>query len=127
MTLSQYDVFGQRYDAAGAPVGGEFQVNVFTTGAQNLPAVAMDAQGNSVVAWKCPGRDDIMAQRFDPAGLRIGSEFPVGSDDASGVQIAADPAGNFVVVWSDPGTANDYDVFARRVAADGSVLGPPLR
>ena len=44
-------VQGQRYDASGAPLGGEFQVNTYTTGNQVLPSVASDAAGNFVVVW----------------------------------------------------------------------------
>src|SRR5262245_57507468 len=29
---SQYGIFGQRFDGAGAPLGAEFRVNVFTRG-----------------------------------------------------------------------------------------------
>ncbi|MGL5097314.1 MAG: hypothetical protein ACRDD1_17140, partial [Planctomycetia bacterium] len=44
-------VFAQRYDADGARLGGEFQVNAFTTGPHTKPSVAVDADGDFVVAW----------------------------------------------------------------------------
>src|SRR5262245_50183707 len=44
-------IFGQRYNAAGVPQGIEFQVNSITTARQHNPAVAMDADGDFVVAW----------------------------------------------------------------------------
>ena len=44
-------IFGQRFDAAGAPLGGEFQVNTFTTGTQYLPHVGRAADGRFVVVW----------------------------------------------------------------------------
>ena len=44
-------IFGQRFDNAGDPQGGEFQINSYTTSAQSLPAVASDADGDLVVAW----------------------------------------------------------------------------
>ena len=34
-----FGIFGQRYSAAGTPMGGEFRVNSFTTGHQRYPAV----------------------------------------------------------------------------------------
>ena len=40
-------IFGQRLDAAAAPVRGEFQVNTFTTGMQGNPAVASIPTGGS--------------------------------------------------------------------------------
>ncbi len=38
-----------------APVGGEIQVNTFTTGPQWAPALAMDADGDFVVVWTSYG------------------------------------------------------------------------
>src|SRR5262249_62354712 len=38
-------IFGQRYDRVGAAQGGEFQVNDYTTGPQERPAVAWDPAG----------------------------------------------------------------------------------
>src|SRR5687767_537339 len=40
---SNFGIYAQRYDAAGAARGAEFRVNTFTTGSQRFPAVAMDA------------------------------------------------------------------------------------
>src|SRR4030095_2206227 len=48
-------VQGQRYDASGSPIGGEFQVNSYVTGNQNLPSVASDSAGNFVVVWQSNG------------------------------------------------------------------------
>ena len=54
---SGYGVYAQRYNAGGRRPGGEFRVNTYTTSDQRLPAVAMDADGDFVVAWRArPGR-----------------------------------------------------------------------
>ncbi|MGL4462065.1 MAG: hypothetical protein ACRC1K_07920, partial [Planctomycetia bacterium] len=37
---------------AFGPAGVEFQVNTFTTNNQSQPSVAMDADGDFVVAWQ---------------------------------------------------------------------------
>src|SRR6185436_20638484 len=42
---SNTGLFGQRFSAAGSPVGGEFQVNTTTLGFQTRPSVALDANG----------------------------------------------------------------------------------
>src|SRR5204863_617742 len=49
-------VFAQRYNAGGAPQGGQFQVNVQFASDQHTSSsshqnVAMDANGNFVVVW----------------------------------------------------------------------------
>ncbi len=49
---SSFGVFGQRYTSAGVALGGEFQVNTYTTNFQSSPAVAADAEGDFVVVWQ---------------------------------------------------------------------------
>ena len=44
-------IYAQRFNAQGVAQGSEFRVNTTTTNAQNDPAVAMDANGNFVIAW----------------------------------------------------------------------------
>src|SRR5262245_47525792 len=39
---SDFGIFAQRYASTGAPLGGEFRVNTFTTSSQRAPAVASD-------------------------------------------------------------------------------------
>ena len=67
---SQWGVFGQRYASDGAPLGGEFQVNTYTTGSQFVRAVAADPAGDVVVVWESPGQDGsnwgVFAQRYRP-------------------------------------------------------------
>jgi hypothetical protein len=73
---------GQRYDAGGAPVGSQFQVNSYTTLYQRTPNVAADAVGNFVVVWASffgDGSDtqfaSVQAQRYDASGAPVGGQF----------------------------------------------------
>jgi hypothetical protein len=100
-------IFAQRYDASGAPVGGELQVNTTTDSDQTTPSAAMDGDGDFVVAWKSLGQDGagngIFAQRFDSMGAPQGDEIQVNSrtdSDQIQPQAAIDDEGNFVVVWN---------------------------
>ncbi|MCP4657365.1 MAG: hypothetical protein GY856_18290, partial [bacterium] len=63
-------VYGQRFDALGEKVGGEFRVNTATANDQQRPAVASDAAGDLVVAWETrrPGSWDVLARRYVPTG-----------------------------------------------------------
>jgi len=119
------DVFAQRYTSAGAPAGPEFRVNTYTTSAQIAQAVASDAAGNFVVAWISFTQDDgayagVYAQRYDGSGVPLGPEFRVNTFTTNqqgvlGTAVAADPLGNFVVVWDsafqDP---SGYGVYGQR-------------
>jgi hypothetical protein len=58
-----------------APAGTEFRVNTTTLHSQADPAVAMDAAGDSVVAWVTSDGTGIYAQRYDAAGRPLGGEF----------------------------------------------------
>jgi hypothetical protein len=49
-------VFGQRFDSTGARQGGEFQVNVYTSGQQDEPTVAMSAAGACAISSVSPAR-----------------------------------------------------------------------
>ncbi len=106
-----YGIHSQRFDAAGQPLGGEFQVNSFTPSFQTYPAVAADSAGNFVAVWQSSGGQDgdassIQAQRFDADGSPLGGEFQVNSYTTSRQAqpaIAMNAGGQFIVVW-DSGT-----------------------
>ena len=76
-----YGVYAQRYNAAGVAQGAEFRVNTFTTSSGRFPAVAMDADGDFVVAWHSYRQDGsidgVYAQRYNAAGVAQGAEFRV--------------------------------------------------
>ncbi|MCP5224097.1 MAG: cadherin-like domain-containing protein [Thauera sp.] len=131
---SSYGVFGQRYDAKGAAVGAEFQVNSQSLDAQYEPAIASLPDGGFVVAWRSDSQDGssagIYAQRYGADGAAMGGEFQVNTSTASNQY---EPAvvgltdGSFVVAYRSDYTAATsnypYDVLAQRYAADGSPLG----
>jgi hypothetical protein len=80
-------VFAQRYDASGAPAGGEFQVNVTTALDQSYPAVATQPSGDFLVVWRdehanC-GPGCVIGRRDDAGGAPQTGEFVV-SDGSAG-------------------------------------------
>ena len=126
---SSYGAFGQRFSAAGAPLGPEFRANTFTPGNQGHagPAVALDPSGNTVVTWSSYGQDGdgfgVYAQRYSSAGVPLGNEFRVNTATSShqGLSsVATDASGNFVVVWM---TSFPENVWGQRFASSGSPLG----
>ncbi len=128
---SYYGVFGQRFDSSGTPVGTEFQVNTYTTGAQYTAAVGSDATGNFVVVWTSTNQDrsgdGIFGQRFSNTGARLGSEFQVNTytfQGQNGSAIAMDAVGNFVVVWRSQGQdGSGNGVFGQRFDSSGARAG----
>ncbi len=134
-------VQGQRYSSDGNKLGAEFQVNTYTTSAQGYggPAVAMDQDGDFVVAWASRGsagtdsdRDSVQGQRYSSDGSRAGAEFQVNTytthDQGDyGPAIAMDQDGSFVVVWFSGGSAGtDSDngsVQGQLYDSDGNPIG----
>jgi hypothetical protein len=128
---------GQRFDAAGAPVGGEFQVNTYTSGLQRDPGVAPLGGGGFVVVWASAGGggtdtsgNSVQAQRFDATGAPVGGEFQVNAytnSDQDFPGVIADGAGGFVAQWRSAGsfgtdTSND-SIQVRRFDSQGVPQG----
>lgn len=77
----QRSVQGQAFDAAGVALGGEFQVNTYTTNQQSFPRVAMGGDGVFVV-WQSLGQDGsdygIFGQRYSFSGVIFADGFESG-------------------------------------------------
>jgi len=130
---------GQLFAKDGSLVGGEFQVNTYTTDHQYRPSVAMDSDGDFIVVWDSRGSDgpdtnsSIQAQRYAADGTPQGEEFQVNTYIFGGqtyADIAPTSAGAFVVVWQstgsdggDGGTSGKESVQMRRFSADGMAIG----
>jgi hypothetical protein len=116
-------VFAQRLTAAGSRVGGEFQVNVRTTGAQQTADVARNDAGGFVVAWSSEGQDGsgggVFVRRFNAAGTAVTSELQMNEFTAGNQvdpSIGISDGGEFVVAWTSYNQDGEGGgVFARRV------------
>jgi hypothetical protein len=100
-------------------------------GRGNDPVVAMDAQGNFVVAWTSGPPAAITAQRFDADGDPLGGPFQVNQNTTSYqvyVAVAMDPAGDFVVAWmSNHPEATGWQIEARHYGATGQALADEFK
>ena len=127
-------VFGQRFASTGAPLGGEFRVNSYTTLSQHYPAVAGDTAGNFVVVWGSAEDGSaygIFGQRYASTGAPLGPEFRV-STYTTGNQVfssvASDGAGGFIVAWlSENQDGSGRGIYAQRFAGSGAAAGPEFR
>ncbi|MEM6782253.1 MAG: hypothetical protein AAF624_00775, partial [Bacteroidota bacterium] len=134
-TLGNVGVFAQRYAADGTPQGSEFQVNTFITGLQTQPSVAIDADGDFVIAWQGDGQDGsvfgVFAQRYAADGTPRGGEFQVNVETANAQDdpsVGMDADGNFIITWDSLNQDGDTDgIYARRYAADGTPLSSEFR
>lgn len=136
--LTRTEVFAQRYDAAGAPVGGETRVNAGTAGPQSLPDVAGLADGGYVTTWTGASAafsaSDVYVQRVGASGepatwllltggaednvLRASAAEPVkldaggGNDTLAGApatwDVLAGGSGNDVFEFAASGNGEDF-------------------
>ena len=123
-------VFLRRFEANGTPIGsGDLQVNTFSTGDQNQPAIAMAPTGAHVVVWSSGGQDGsstgVYGQRYASTGAMLGGEFQVNST-TSGAQnnpaVAMNSSGQFIVVFQTSDDGALTGVFGQRYLADGNPL-----
>jgi hypothetical protein len=130
---SSRGIRAQRYNSDGAALGGEFLVNTHTTGPQSFSSVAMDADGDFVVAWRSAGQEtpfSIFAQRFRADGAAQGSEFRVNTSDGfqASPSAAMDYDGNFVIAWQGyPQDQSGYGIYAQRYNSTGNAQGGEFR
>ena len=113
-------VVGQRYDSAGGPIGGEFQVNESTSRTHGAADVAMRQDGRFVVAWAAVNDPrSIFARRFGADGAPLGAEFLVSAHTvANDPSVTVDSSGGFAIAWNGANA-----VVARRYEEDGQPLG----
>ena len=112
-------------------VGGEFQINQYTTGYQRNPRVAILVSGEFIVTWSSEQDEQsgaVMARAYATDGSPIGGEFQVNTTEL-GAQyqpdVALDPFGQAIVVWQS--FLQDGDgpgIYGQRLDLGGTKLGP---
>ena len=132
------DVFAQKYDSQGSPIGTTIRVNDDIGNAnQGEPRVAMDNQGNFVVTWRDGRNDsaDIYLQAFDSLGHQVGPNIRVNDDLGTAVQdrprvSISGVDSRFVIVWNDSRHGNSdaytqlYDFPAAPVEGNQPIADP---
>ena len=127
---SGWGVYGQRFNAAGAQQGAEFQINTTTAGDQLFPRVAMDAAGKFTVAWSSSGQDNgsstgIYLRSYDSSGTAETGELLVNTTTSGDQQnpSIAHTSGRWIVAWSGSGAGDSDGVFMRQYN-DGMNAAP---
>ena len=111
------DILMQRFNAAGAKVGGLLRVNGTVAGEQTGPALLFERDGRLLVAWAsmAGGKSEIRGRRINAKGKPAGRDFVL-HQAAAGLSVghpALAPVGEqgrFVLVWLE-GERNFARVF----------------
>nr|NQU93351.1 hypothetical protein [Bacteroidota bacterium] len=122
------DVYAQMYAADGSPLGENFMVNNETGFSFQMdPAITVDSAGNFIIAWEDNRYNeyDIFFQRYAGDGTPLGGNVRAEGSQYSEFQfnptIASDPAGNFIIAWSDQRNG-DSDIYGQRYSNAGSPI-----
>ncbi|TWT41058.1 hypothetical protein RAS1_37490 [Phycisphaerae bacterium RAS1] len=103
------------------------------TGWQTVPKLAATADGGCYMGWFDPrsGNYDMYIQRYDRFGHpQFAADGLLVSNNAQNSSLVdwsliADSSGNAVLVFTDIRAVGDLDVYAYRIAADGTFLWGP--
>jgi len=129
-----FQIYARGFGPGGCESFADIVVNSVSTGQQEKPAIAMDSDGNFVVAWEDDlekdGKYEIFARGFYADGTEQFSDITVNST-TSGQQIkpavAVDSGGAFVVTWQDDKDDNGYyQIYARGFHANGTERFPDM-
>ncbi len=130
------EVFAQRYDNNGNPLGNAFPVSSAGGGQQAEPSVTSDANNNFAVSWTSFALQDapslIEVQLFDTTGAPTGDTIGLPPDPGGGVStsslVQSDGQSNLWVAWTVEDRRNGGgDVYAQRILRGGVLSGRPIR
>ena len=140
------DIFGQRVSAAGAEIGGDFQISNsggFPASGFSTALAYNPTSNEYLVTWSgdplaTDNEFEIFGQRLSSTAAELGSDFRISNVGADGdaSRDAILPAlaygsatGEFLVTWQGDGLATDDEdeIFGQRVSAGGAQLGSDFR
>jgi len=134
------DVYGRRVKGDGTPIGADFRISGPGAIADDLtPVVAYNSVAHEyLVVWadlrSFDGRkEDIYARRVKADGTPTGVDTRICGPKATEGEwepaVAYNPAANqYLVVWADSrNPTRGWDIYGRRVTAEGAPTGGELR
>ncbi len=121
------DVYTQRVDSAGQVLWDTNGVAVcIAPGEQDIPQIISDLAEGEIITWDDTrsGQGDIYAQRIDSQGHVVwqtnGVPICTTSGDQRTPHLVPDGGGGAIIAWVDR-SGGDYDIYAQRVDANGSI------
>jgi hypothetical protein len=125
-----FGAFGRRFDADGAPLATEFQINQYTPDDQQSANVFLKSDGSFIVTWFSDLQDGSLsgafARRFDSGGSPVSGEFQLNAYTTNSQSIpvlAYDPNGGFVAAWQSQQDGSEFGIFGRRFNSSVQPIG----
>ena len=133
-TVLDKEIFAQRFDRAGNPLGAKFKVNQQAADLQERPKILVQNR-QIVIAWSSndgattvKASEGVFLRRYDLQGNALSAETRVGAPGTFGYNpaLVADAAGGFAVAWDGP-DADGRGIFARFYDAAGAPRGAAVQ
>ncbi len=125
----EYDVYAQRFDAGGAPIGGNLKVNSDIGYSQRSAFVGTGSNGHHAFAWedeRNAGTALLYARLFQPDGTSPNPEFAVDKNEGSLLQMCAScgiERNGGIIAWMDTRYSSWGDIFAQFIDTLGNLIG----
>lgn len=123
-----WDVYAQRISASGTVQWATDGVVLRAgPGHQGSPIIASDGAGGAVVTWwdDGGGYEAFYAQRISASGTTQWTASGVAVCTAASTRwepkIISDGTGGAIVTWKDYRSGSNYDIYAQRISAGGTV------
>ncbi len=125
----KWDIFGQKFDYWGLPVGDNFLISTLSGQTDAVhPAVGYHEDGTAVIAWcdERNGNADLFMRWYDANGNVLQSDTLVNDDGGTASQlypalcVAYNDTG--FVVWADTRNGN-ADIFMQKFTMKGELIG----
>ena len=112
------DIWGQRYSAAGRPLGQNFAVREESGNETNAVVTYNPADNNYLVVWEDETEGDVEGQILTAQGGPIDQAFNIA--DGAAPAVAYNSISNFyLVAFEQSNVDTGYDIYARHISATG--------
>lgn len=122
---SRHELFANRFTADDGWGVATVLLREMAKGAHS-PQIAMDTEGNAVLAWLQSDGTwiDVWARRFESGRWRAAALLETGTSDAQGLRLAVSPGGDAMAVWRQ-GDGSALRVYASRLEGSSGAWGDP--
>ncbi len=126
------DPYVQRINSSGSLLWGPIGVNVCALGgSQEYMEITTDGANGVIIFWMDQRIFDanLYAQRVNSAGIPQWTANGVlvcgAAENQGSIKLVPDGGGGAILTWDDPRSGTEYDIYAQRVNASGTMQWAP--
>ncbi|MGA2751056.1 MAG: Ig-like domain-containing protein, partial [Verrucomicrobiota bacterium] len=127
VSSNAYQITAQMFGPAGQTIGARISPVPGHTGGN--PAVACSG-ANYLMVWPDDylggNNSSLCGQIVSPLGALVGSWFPITTNSAQNRPEAAYGSGEYLVVWEDYSSGNNWAIYGQLVSLTGALVGSEM-